>query len=192
MHPLRVCLWFVVVLALSASTAAYGFQLLEKREQLPEAGERTVSVLRSRDLDFTFLCPTDWVMAADAGNEKIVFRSRDFAVRLVMQIRTGHSAARFPISAAELRKQVLDQIPGATIVEESKCYAGNLAGQAFDVRQQSPDRAITCCRMAFVPFSGGCVEFTLSSSPVGWPTAMAVFGSFLTSFNVDPISPSSP
>src|SRR4030095_16947573 len=114
---------------------------------------------------------------ADAGNEKIVFRSRDFAVRMVMQIRRGGSAARFPISQAELRKQVLDQIPGATITEESKCYAGNLAGQNFDVLQKTPN-VVTCCRMAFVPFAGGCAEFTLSTSPVGWSAAVAVFGSF--------------
>jgi hypothetical protein len=182
-RPIRACL--AVALIFAVTTAVPAFELRTKKEKLPESGELTVSILQFHNLNFSFLAPRDWVMTPDAKNERIVLQSRDFAMRIVMQIRKADSTARLPSDLAELRQKVLEQIPNATITEESKCYASNLAGQAFDLQQQSDGQVTTCCRVAFVPFAGGWAEFTASASPKSWSTALAEFGAFLTSFNVE-------
>jgi hypothetical protein len=182
-RPIRACL--AIALIFAVTTAVPAFELRTKKEKLLESGELTISILQYHNLNFTFLGPRNWVTTPDAKNERIVLQSRDFAMRIVMQIHKADSTARLPSDPAELRKKVLEQIPDATITEESKCYASNLAGQAFNLQQQVDGQVTTCCRVAYVPFAGGWAEFTASASAPSWPTALAEFGAFLTSFNVE-------
>ena len=105
---------------------------------------------------FAFVLPPGFRMDV-AGNDKVVLVTSDFSCLISMRI--------VPAAAPEARREaVLDQYPGATILEELSVSAASQSGPAFDLQCTTSGVARTA-RVAFIPSPAGILEFTLISTP---------------------------
>jgi hypothetical protein len=173
-----------LALSLAATQAADDFRLREKVENLPEIGEVRRSILTSDDREFSFVRPAGWSLKLDAGARKATFQSRDFGSTIVMQLTPENRAAA---KSDEWRRQVTERFPEAHLDEMFPCYTDGLQGQAFDLREERGQNLVVCYRVAFVPFEGGTMEFTLITSSRMAPLARHAFGVFLTSLKTDSV-----
>jgi hypothetical protein len=177
-------LLFVAAFACSVS----GFELREQRERLPEQGEIVRTIIVHEDREFSFVRPNEWKISLDPAERKATLRSRDYGATLVLQIQPEISALRAPVNLSALRQRVRERFRGAAVREEFTCYANDLQGPAFELQEQNAQGVTICYRVAFVPFAGGCVEFTLTAAASQAASARADFGVFLTSFNIESVS----
>jgi hypothetical protein len=180
-------LCLALFVSLVPSQAADRFQLRERTEVVPEAGTLKCSVLTCDPWELSFLCPAGWAVNLDAPTKKVTFRADDHSATITMQICPDKPALRGSNSSEELRRHVTEKFPGARIAEAFTCHTGNLNGQAFDLHEKVSDQVFACYRVAWVPFAGGSMEFTLVSFATSAAQARKTFDSFISTFNVVPI-----
>ncbi len=105
---------------------------------------------------FAFVIPPGFRMDT-AGNDKVVLVTSDFSCLISVRI--------VPAASLEARREaVLEQYPGAKILEELSVSAASQSGPAFDL-QCSTSGVPRTARVAFIPSPAGILEFTLLSQP---------------------------
>jgi hypothetical protein len=81
---------------------------------------------------------------------------------------------------------IADRFPDSTILEEFTSYANNSQGPTFDISFRAPPNQM-CTRIFFLRFSGGSVEFAVTSSAEHFKNHQLTFGHFLNSIRISPI-----
>jgi hypothetical protein len=161
------------------------FSLTEKAEILPEMGRFERTVLTCQGREFGFLRPPGWSLVPEAAARQITFRSRDYAVTLVMRLRFEPGQQKAPASPESLLQQAQRLCPQATLAGRFPCYANSLRGEAFDFRETVGNGLAICHRVALVPFDGGVADFLLTSTAAQATGGREALGAFLASFTCE-------
>ena len=132
---------------------------------LEEGGTLTRYSLQSERCQFHFLPPLDWQSTLDDAAQKIVFTSRDGSVLFSFKIIWSAEAKPAQPGVAALRAQILERHPDTKITEEFTAHAGQESGPAFDLMYTTAKTFSLASRVAFIPFSGGLIEFELTTRP---------------------------
>jgi len=165
-----------------------GFRLFTKPLEIPERGEVTSCVVIAGGKRFSFVPPERWSMKPDAVKKTVNLLPEDFGAGIRFKILPGQNEEQPELKAEQLRQQILERFPGARIVNEFKCFAGEKEGLAFDFERLAEKETPVSCRLAFVAFRGGMVEFELITSTKKFTNYQPVFGCVLTSFLIRPVA----
>ena len=183
--------------------AAENFRLFTQPLLIPERGEVTSYVLLAGTNKFSFLPPPGWHVRPDAAEKTITFMPVDLSASISVKILSGQPeptnrqpANSEPASPESLQKgkadhwrqQLLDRYPGAKIMEEFRCYTRGNEGVSFDLEQLVGHKISTSSRVAVVSFSGGSVEFVLTTATKKFADYNFAFGNLLTSFSIEPLT----
>jgi hypothetical protein len=185
-------LWFsaasILLLWLpTAKLAAAGtFDVATRVESPPETAPITCYDVTSPLGAFTFVAPRGWRVEVDPIGQRLRFHARDESAHLEIAFCSAPAPRTGPLSTNALRQQVLGRFPQANILDQFPCYTASQSGLGCDVDWKPGPSLRAKTRFALVPCSGGTLEFSLTSSPEGFPNFQPVFGSLLTSFSRHP------
>jgi hypothetical protein len=182
-----VCLGLSMAFVLSglAGPVEGAFGVYDKTERLPEMGEFTRSILVCDGREFTFLRPAGWSQLLDPAAKTVTLRSRDYGTFIALRILPNATSQREPPKADAWRQTVLGRFPRAQIEEEFPCYANNLQGLAFRLRDSTTNNLTLQRQVALIQLDHGVAEFTLTSSATQPARAGTEFGAFLGSFGIE-------
>lgn len=152
--------------------------------EIPEAGFVTNTVLYTARHELTFLPPLNWKESFDTNTLVFTWSSKDYATELRLRIASALQAAE--LKPEELREKIRREYPRARVKEEFACHTGGGSGLAFDLEERGAQGLVTATRLAFVPFAGGMIEFTLVTPADRLQQNHLLFGHFLNSFRVGP------
>ncbi|MBU6399188.1 MAG: hypothetical protein KGS61_02630 [Verrucomicrobia bacterium] len=182
---LSVCSHALGLLLLASPLAsADRFELRHQPLVIPERGTVTSTVIVAEQYEFSFVPPTGWRYEFDAKGRKITFFCYESNAAIGLRIVSRVNPAPDPLDRGALRRRVLGQFPGARIRAECDCYASDGSGPAFDLEETRANRPKWVRRLAFVPFPGGVLEFSLFAGPSEFDRFLESFGELLTSFRV--------
>lgn len=154
--------------------------------EIPEAGFVTNTVLYTARHELTFLPPRHWKESFDTNALAFAWNSKDYATELRLRIASALQAAE--LKPEELREKIRREYPKARVKEEFACHTGGGSGLAFDLEERGAQGLVTATRLAFVPFAGGMIEFTLVTPADRLQQNHLLFGHFLNSFRTSPRS----
>lgn len=152
--------------------------------EIPEAGFVTNTVLYTARHELTFLPPRHWKESFDTNALAFAWSSKDYATELRLRIASALQAAE--LKPEELREKIRREYPKARVKEEFACHTGGGSGLAFDLEERGAQGLVTATRLAFVPFAGGMIEFTLVTPADRLQQNHLLFGHFLNSFRTSP------
>lgn len=173
-------------LRLSPLFAQNQFQLVQRPVVLDEGGQLTQYAILVRGYEFVFLPPENWKLSVDEAKNRIVFTSRDRTANLSFAVSWDLSKPSSQADTVDLRKMIADRFPDSTILEEFTSYANNSQGPTFDISFRAPANQM-CTRIFFLRFSGGSVEFAVTSSVENFKNYQLTFGHFLNSIRISPV-----
>jgi hypothetical protein len=112
---------------------------------------------------FAFSVPEGFRL--DSSNENLVsLISADYHSLLTFRIAAPGAPAGQEPRAAVWREALLQQHPGAKILQQFTLTAANRTGPAFDAAWSSPGGLPRTQRVAFIPALAGTLEFSLVST----------------------------
>lgn len=111
---------------------------------------------------FAFVMPSGFRM--DASNpEKIVLTDSNYSCFLTVRVAGRPTGQEVELETG--RELVLNQHPGATILEQFLQSAANRSGPAFDLQWEASNGSMQSARVAFIPSAAGILEFSVLSKP---------------------------
>ena len=153
---------------------------------LDEGGQLTQYAIQVRGYEFLFLPPENWKLSVDEAKNRIVFTSRDRTANLTFAVSWDLSKPSSQVDTSDVRKMIAERFPDSTILEEFTSYANNSQGPTFDISFRAPANQM-CTRIFFLRFSGGSVEFSVTSSAENFKDHQVTFGHFLNSIRISPL-----
>jgi hypothetical protein len=182
--------------AAQSLSAAESFKLLTSTVHIPERGDVTGYVVQMEHDRFSFLPPPTWRLGSNSKEQQITMMPHDLSASIRVKMVSLGTSNSSGLDARQLRQEILTRFPDATDVKEFTCYTGASSGLAFDFKRTLKNRAKLATRLAFVPFSSGRIEFSLTASSSQFTNYHLAFGNLLTSFRIEPLthekSPSPP
>lgn len=165
------------------------FRLTTKAEQIPEIGIVTNWVVGAGSYDFTFRPPPEWKLRSQPLENKVTLISPDWSSALGFRIVWTESFLNPAANSRpdEFRTRLLKTHPEAKIRDEFPCYSNDSKGWGFDFEQLGPKNLKLLNRVAFIPFTGGVIEVSLTSPPENFLKQHQAFSAFLTSFQIENI-----
>jgi hypothetical protein len=189
MRPILFLSFLLVLetgLRLSPLFAQNQFQFVQRPVVLDEGGQLTQYAILARGYEFVFLPPENWKLSVDEAKNRIVFTSRDRPASLSFAVNWDLSKAASQVGTSDLRKMITERFPDSTILEEFTSYANNSQGPTFDISFRAPANQMWT-RIFFLRFSGGSVEFAVTSSVENFKSCQLTFGHFLNSIRISPL-----
>jgi hypothetical protein len=195
MKPFSLCFrrWWsagcLVIPCLGGLQAAETFRIYTEPLKIPERGEVTDCVLWLAGRRFDFIPPPHWSVKPAAGQAGVNLVREDLSAGIRVRIRLAKGAEKPELKGETLRQRILARYPGARISPEFKCYTCGEQGLAFDVSLRAEKDTPVACRIAFVAFAGGSVEFELTSAPEKIGDNYHALGALLRSFRIGQPAP---
>jgi len=171
------------------TTPPENFRFFPQPVEIPERGEVISYVLLLGTNRFSFLPPPNWQLKYEAAERKAVLIPRDLAASMTLKIVLTNQPGAEPLAPEPLRLRVLESLPQARIIHEFPCYTSARKGLAFDLEQVAANRTKLVTRQAYVPFSAGLIEFSLTTPASRFPKFKSAFSSLLTSFRIELSNP---
>jgi hypothetical protein len=170
-------------LAFAYSSAA--FQVVESWQNDPEGGKIETLIIITDGHRFTLISPYNYTLNVDSTKKELQFSSTN-KTRIIIQI-TGEFPEGLP-NETVLKNNVLNRYFGAAILRSAPCPAGAKTGWLVDVKRVFTPEISLITRHAFVPWTHGTVQFTLSSDSVDFEQHRHLFGNLLNSFRIEPFA----
>ena len=181
---LAIALWLVAGLWNPQPVHAENFRLTSRGVEIPEAGYVTNTILSSARHELMFVPPHGWRQSFDTNALLLVWNSGDFATEIRMRIAPAWPPPQ--LKPEDLREKIRRDFPAARLKEEFACYTCGGHGLAFDLDESGRNDLTTRMRVAFVPFGGGTVEFTLITPAQDFARNQLLLGHLLNSFRASP------
>jgi hypothetical protein len=173
---------------LGSPDATNQFRLYTRPRFAQEGGAMTCHVLDTATARYSFTVPMNWAVKEDVTKREVVMMARSLTTSIRFKIAEETPVATSEERVARWRQSVLENHQDGKITEEFKCYASKIEGTAFDLERISPAKTTIYTRLAFIPVAGGRVEFNMTTTAGDPADARQSFGTFLTSFRVEPLS----
>lgn len=174
---------------IASNLAAEPFSVGTRTDTIPERGEVTYNVVRTARNEFSFLPPSGWKAETDAKAGAITWTSSDYRSTIRLKIADDNGDQTPKLQTEELRQIVATELPDAKITEELPCYTSGASGMAFDSERVIENKFHVTIRIAFIPVSGGTIQFQLSSPKEMFAAKEREFSRFLNSFRAAKIAP---
>jgi hypothetical protein len=188
--------WLCLLLALSGwiSTlgAADGFQLIKGFEEIAERGKVPSYIILTESNRFSFLPPPGWNLSHNAVERKVTMVSQDLGASMSFSFLPPDALTGPAPTMADLKAQLKVRFPEAKFVRDFPCFSGGQPGFGFDLERVINKKLPISMRVATVPFSGGKVEFVLTSASASFSKYHRTFGILLSSFQIEGSSLTSP
>lgn len=187
-----ICFGMIAVLGLTgpfvAPTAAaeQTVQVASRYRELPEAGHVMETVLLADRFEVAFIPPTDWKASADSKGFRWHWSPRDRASLISLQIQANEPAVSPPLD--RLRQDILARHAPFALQEEFPCYMSAGRGVGFVFSQGAGGHGQTLIQVYCVPFAGGFVELTLTTSKEMLPRTRHALTSLMNSLRITPRS----
>ncbi len=191
----RVILAFLSVFCLAGGLRAQAqeFRLIQGFEEIAERGKVPSYLVLAGSNRFSFLSPPGWNVSHDARERKVTLVSKDLGASISFSILPADTVAAPKPTVAELKEQLMVRYPDAKILRDFPMFSGGEVGQGFDLERSINPKARVSMRVAIVYFSGGRLEFNLTTASQQFPKYHRAFGNLLGSFQVGvPSLPSPP
>jgi len=146
----------------------------------------TRCVLLDEGRRFEFIPPHDWSVKPDAGQKSIRLIPEDLNAGIRVKISYAEEEEKAELNSEALRAGILERYPEATIAQEFKCYIRGGQGLAFDIQRKVEKDMLVSCRIAFVTFAGGALEFELTTTSEKFADYHHTFNALLSTFRVVP------
>ena len=127
---------------------------------------------------FSFMLPPGMACGIDE-NERTITLKTDKATVIVRMV-SGYFGG-LP-EESNLRQSVLNQHPGAAILQSMPCAGGGKTGWFFDLKRALNLNTILTIRHAIVPCRSGAFEFICTASSADFETQKGLFSSIIGSF----------
>lgn len=158
------------------------FELRARSVHIPERGDVLSYLLLAEESQFSFIPPPRWQVRSNARKREISLMPTNLLASLRIHVARLDSPGRPEVNGSALRAEVQSRFPGAKLVREFTCHTSGSHGMAFDLERPAANRLRIMTRVAFVPFSEGWLEFTLSGPPAKFEQYHLTFGNLLASF----------
>jgi hypothetical protein len=188
----RFKLFWVCLLAASSLPGAEEFRLTTRPLRIPERGIVTSMVLMTESNRFSFLPPAGWRPASNPVEKKISLQPRDYSATLVFKITPLGTNSTPELNLESLRAQIAERYPESKILREFESPAMDSRARVFDIEWVVNRKNKVAMRLAFAAYAGGRVEFNLTAPPEKLSRYHVLFGTFMTSFHVEPPLPKPP
>lgn len=169
---------------------AEDFRLVPRPIEIPERGIVRGYNLLVPGTRFFFLPPEGWKIRTDSEEKKINLTTADLAVLISVKVHAKDLTNLIGSTLEERRIKVLEKFTGGRITNEFTAYSSGGQGPAYDVTGFALNKKNMAARVAFIPYPGGTIEFTLQTSFERFAANTFAFGNLLTSFKSEPRRPS--
>jgi hypothetical protein len=173
--------------AAATESAKPAFDLQASEQTIPGAGNILRCYLTTETHRFSFVMPPGMRSTADPERRTISLTSSDFTCAMEVEIVEPKGQSVPSVQAEALRHVVLRRFPGGRILGEFTASAAGRGGPGFDVERTLELNSNLRARIAFVPFSGGLLEFKLTTTPEKFPAFQHRFNQWMLSFRVGPL-----
>jgi hypothetical protein len=170
---------------LASAAPTNEFRLSMRPLMIPERGTVTSYVLQTSQGRFSFLPPLNWVVKEEAATKEVVMMARNLITSIRFKIVEDALEATMEARVARWRQTMSENYPDGKITAEFPCYTSKVAGVALDFDRVAPNKTKIFTRLAFIPLSGGRVEFELTTTSGELTDPRLAFGNFLTSFRIE-------
>lgn len=159
------CLCLLSLLATIARGGAgeAEFKVGVRDEEIPEAGMVTYTTVTTAVNEFVFLPPPRWRREIDARAGTILITSPDYRSTIRVLVPEPKGEETPTLKADDLRRALLQELAGASIVEESPSYTSGLSGLSFELERTVDNALKVRHREAFFAVAGGTVRITLAA-----------------------------
>ena len=169
---------FLSVLCGSLAAVQAQFAVIPHQEEIAERGLVLQYLVRTENDSFRFSPPGSWTLAANPGEQTMVFRNERFEAALTLRFIAGPGALR----ADRIENAVLERFSGAKVIERYPCVARDAEGLCLELRFAAADGAPYAARVGTLSYEDSQMELTLVAPVASLPKAHAAWTAVLNSF----------
>jgi hypothetical protein len=176
-------LTFLFALSCAALPCFGQFHVTPATVEMAEGGSVNLLAIASGQDRFLMRQPPGFTCRVDPQNKSLLFRSADEKTAISFQVTTNFPG-QLP-SVETLRARVMEQTPGAGILQSSVCSTGYKAAQFFDLVRTVRDGMSVRFRHVYVPCPKGTVEFVFATDSEDFERQRFVLNGLLNSFHCE-------
>ncbi len=167
-----------------AGAAQGRFELLKTYMKFPEMQPQASFTLVNDEHQITFLPPRDSTVQLHNGEVEFTFKDDHCIFKL--RLSTNSPSLAGPDGWDELRGRVAERFFSADISPATLLNTSCLPGCSFLINEKTAYNTKLKTELAYVPFQGGMLEFTLTSATdKGFDAEKLAFNRFVQSLRVE-------
>ncbi len=151
------------------------------------AGSITRGIIVAQTNQFSFVLPAGFRKQPARTDKKISLVSAGYTCAITAKFYETAIDGKFDIGTESIRQLLLSRHKNDNIVDEFSASVESMSGPAFEMEWNSDNGQKMTTRAAFVPYSGGHIEFSLQAPTSDIRTYDQALGHLLLTFRSSPV-----